>query len=27
LPLRDAIGGRGVWADAILWQAVDSEAP
>ena len=27
LPLRDAIGGRGIWADALLWQAVDSEAP
>jgi hypothetical protein len=27
LPLRDAIGGRGIWADAMLWQAQDTEAP
>ncbi len=27
LPLRDAIGGRGIWADAILWHALDTEAP
>ncbi|MFM2310002.1 MAG: hypothetical protein RLY87_2124 [Chloroflexota bacterium] len=27
LPLRDAIGGRGIWADALLWQAQENEAP
>ena len=27
LPLRDAIGGRGIWADALLLQALDTEAP
>lgn len=27
LPLRDSIGGRGVWIDAILWQFVEKGQP
>lgn len=27
LPLREAIGGRGVWVDAVLWQAVEKAQP
>ncbi|MFM2032199.1 MAG: hypothetical protein RLZZ297_964 [Chloroflexota bacterium] len=27
LPLRDSYGGRSVWADAVLWQAVATEEP
>lgn len=27
LPLRDAVGGRGVWLDAVLWQAVEKGQP
>ena len=27
LPLRDSYGGRSVWADAVLWQAVAGEQP
>lgn len=27
LPLSDAIGGRGVWIDAVLWQAVEQVQP
>lgn len=27
LPLRDSIGGRGVWLDAVLWQAREREQP
>ena len=27
LPMRDAIGERGVWADAVLWQPVTGVTP
>ncbi|MEY3990982.1 MAG: hypothetical protein RI985_2063, partial [Chloroflexota bacterium] len=27
LPLRDSVGGRGVWVDAVLWQAVEVGQP
>jgi hypothetical protein len=27
LPMRDAIGDRGVWADAVLWQPVTGAIP
>ncbi len=27
LPLRDAVGGRGVWIDAVLWQSVENVKP
>lgn len=27
LPLRDAIGGRGIWADAIIWMPVAGSSP
>ena len=27
LPMRDAIGARGVWADAVLWQPVTGALP
>ena len=27
LPLRDAIGGRGIWADAIIWMPVAGGSP
>ncbi|MFN5058905.1 MAG: peptidoglycan DD-metalloendopeptidase family protein [Chloroflexota bacterium] len=27
LPLRDSVGGRGVWIDAILWQSVEGGQP
>ena len=27
LPLRDSVGGRGVWIDAVLWQAAEKGQP
>jgi murein DD-endopeptidase MepM/ murein hydrolase activator NlpD len=27
LPLRDSVGGRGIWLDAVLWQAVEQGQP